>query len=50
MIERKFTKVGRSRAIIIPPLFLKLLKINPDLDKVNVNIEGEKIIIEKKKD
>ncbi len=48
MIEKKFAKMGRSWALIIPPVLLQLLKIDPEKDRVNISIENEKIIIEKK--
>lgn len=47
MLERKFTKMGRSWAVIIPPLFLKILKINPKEENIIISLENEKITIEK---
>jgi len=47
MIEKKFVKLGRSWGLIIPPVLLQLLKIDPEKEKVNISINGEKIIIEK---
>lgn len=49
MIEKKFVKLGRSWGLIIPPVLLQLLKINPKETIVDISIENEKIIIEKKK-
>lgn len=49
MIEKKFVKLGRSWGLIIPPVLLKLLKINPEKETINISIENEKIIIEKNK-
>jgi antitoxin component of MazEF toxin-antitoxin module len=49
MIEKKFIKLGRSWGIIIPSVVLQLLKINPEKETVNISIDNEKIIIEKRK-
>lgn len=49
MIEKKFVKLGRSWGLIIPPVILQLLKINPEKETVNISIDNEKIIIEKRK-
>ena len=48
MIEKKFVKLGRSWGLIISPVLLQLLKIDPNKTKMNISIENEKIIIEKK--
>lgn len=50
MIEKKFVKLGRSWGLIIPPVLLQLLKIDPQKTIVDISIENEKIIIEKKND
>ncbi len=46
--EKNIIKLGRSWGIIIPPWFFKVLNINPQSDKVNLTIDDNKIIIEKK--
>lgn len=48
MIEKKFVKLGRSWGIIIPPVILQLLRIDPKEDEVVIKIEDNKIILEKK--
>lgn len=48
MIEKKFVKLGRSWGIIIPPVILQLLRIDPNGDEVVIKIEDNKIILEKK--
>lgn len=48
MIDKKFVKLGRSWGIIVPPILLQLLKINPQQDEMVMTIENEKIILQKK--
>jgi len=48
VIEKKFVKLGRSWGLIIPPVLLQLLKIDPKETIMDISIENEKIIIEKK--
>lgn len=47
-IEKKIVKIGRSKGIIIPPLFLKLLDISSENSDVILSLEDGKIIIKKK--
>jgi hypothetical protein len=48
MLDKKFVKLNKSWALIIPPVILQLIKINPEEDNVTISIDGEKIVIEKK--
>ncbi len=41
MIEKKFVKLGRSWALIMPPVLLQLLKINTNETIVDISIENE---------
>ncbi len=47
-LDKKFVKLGRSWAMIIPPWFLKILEIDPEQDEMSISIEKKRIIIEKK--
>ena len=47
---RKFTRIGNSWGVIIPKSLLEVLKINPVLDKIDFEIEGETLKITKAKD
>ena len=47
-LDKKFVKMGRSWGIIIPPWILASLNIQPDKDNVQLSVENDKIIIEKK--
>lgn len=47
-INKKFVKLGRSWAMIIPPWFLKILEIDPEQDEMLISIDKNRIIIEKK--
>ncbi len=48
MLTKKFVKLGRSWGLIVPPVLLQLLKINPNSDEVVISMKDDKIIIEKK--
>jgi antitoxin component of MazEF toxin-antitoxin module len=48
MIEKKFVKLGRSWGLIIPPVLLQLLQINPEKETVVISMVDNKIVIEKK--
>ncbi|MBR1460246.1 hypothetical protein IJ596_01240 [bacterium] len=46
-LEKKIVKIGRSKGVIIPPLFLKLLDLDLD-NNIILSLEDNKIIIRKK--
>lgn len=47
-IEKKIVKIGRSKGIIIPPLFLKLIGISSENTDVILSLEDGKIVIRKR--
>ena len=47
MYQKKLVKVSKSYYALIPPVILKLLNISPDKDEIIMNIENNRIIIEK---
>jgi antitoxin component of MazEF toxin-antitoxin module len=47
-LEKKIVKIGRSKGIIIPPLFLKVLGIDNDNNTVKLTVEEDGIVIRKK--
>lgn len=46
--EKNFVKLGRSWGIIIPPWFFKVLNIDPNKEQIELTLEENKIVIEKK--
>ncbi len=46
-MELKFFRSGTGWAIFVNSTILKLLKINPEVDKAEFTIEGDKLIITK---
>ncbi len=47
-IDKKIVKIGRSKGIIIPPIFLKFLGVDSDNYTVSLSIENDGILIRKK--
>ena len=47
MYQKKLVKVSKSYYALIPSVILKLLNISPDKDEIIMNIENNRIIIEK---
>ena len=46
-MERKFFKSGNGWALFVPKTILELLKINPQIDKIEMQVENEVLKIKK---
>ncbi|UKI41375.1 MAG: hypothetical protein L6V95_15370 [Candidatus Melainabacteria bacterium] len=46
-MERKFFKSGNGWALFVPKTILELLKINPQTDKIEMQVENEVLKIKK---
>ncbi len=46
-MRRKFQPVGNSLGVIIPKMILKVLKINPILHDLDMEVENNRIILTK---
>jgi len=49
MYVKKLLKIGRSYYALIPSVLIQLLNIDPESDEIEMKIEGDKIIFEKRK-
>lgn len=49
MVRRRFYPLGNSMGIIIPKMIMDMLKINPVLHDLDMEIDGDRIILKKLK-
>ena len=47
MLHKKFREAGASWSIIIPKAILQAMNINPVLDEMSIEIEGDAIKLKK---
>ena len=47
MLHKKFREAGASWSIIIPKAILQAMNINPVLDEISIEIEGDAIKLKK---
>ena len=49
MLHKKLRQTGNSWGVVIPKAFLESVNINPVLDEVSIEIEGDTIKLKKYK-